>query len=68
MAGQSNPLFVPSVMKTHILLTDDPAAAILARFTLDTAVSTLWASADVRFTSRKHIRTDNGAAVSKVLE
>ena len=25
MAGQSNPLFVPSVMKTHILLTDDPA-------------------------------------------
>ena len=23
--GQSNPLFVPSVMKTHILLTDDPA-------------------------------------------
>ena len=25
MEGQSNPLFVPSVMKTHILLTDDPA-------------------------------------------
>ena len=25
MAGQSNPLFVPSVMKTHIPLTDDPA-------------------------------------------
>ena len=25
VAGQSNPLFVPSVMKTHILLTDDPA-------------------------------------------
>ena len=24
VAGQSNPLFVPSVMKTHILLTDDP--------------------------------------------
>ena len=23
--GQSNPLFVPSVMKTHIPLTDDPA-------------------------------------------
>ena len=23
--GQSNPLFVPSVIKTHILLTDDPA-------------------------------------------
>ena len=23
--GQSNPLFVPSVMKTHTLLTDDPA-------------------------------------------
>ena len=23
--GQSNPLFVPSVMKTHIFLTDDPA-------------------------------------------
>ena len=23
--GQSDPLFVPSVMKTHILLTDDPA-------------------------------------------
>ena len=25
MAGQSNPLFVPSVMKTHIPLTVDPA-------------------------------------------
>ena len=25
MAGQSNPLFVPSVMKTHIPVTDDPA-------------------------------------------
>ena len=25
VAGQSDPLFVPSVMKTHILLTDDPA-------------------------------------------
>ena len=25
MAGQSNPLFVPSVMKTHIPWTDDPA-------------------------------------------
>ena len=25
LAGQSNPLFAPSVMKTHILLTDDPA-------------------------------------------
>ena len=25
VAGQSNPLFVPSVMKTHILLTDDLA-------------------------------------------
>ena len=25
LVGQSNPLFVPSVMKTHILLTDDPA-------------------------------------------
>ena len=25
MAGQSNLLFVPSVMKTHIPLTDDPA-------------------------------------------
>ena len=25
VAGQSNPLFVPSVMKTHIHLTDDPA-------------------------------------------
>ena len=25
MAGQSNPLFVSSVMKTHIPLTDDPA-------------------------------------------
>ena len=25
MAGQSNPLFVPNVMKTHIPLTDDPA-------------------------------------------
>ena len=25
MAGQSNPLFVPSVMKTHIHLTDDRA-------------------------------------------
>ena len=25
VAGQSNPLFVPSVVKTHILLTDDPA-------------------------------------------
>ena len=24
MAGQSDPLFVPSVMKTHIPLTDDP--------------------------------------------
>ena len=24
-AGQSDPLFVPSVMKTHTLLTDDPA-------------------------------------------
>ena len=23
--GQSNPLFVPSVMKTNTLLTDDPA-------------------------------------------
>ena len=23
--GQSNPLFVPNVMKTHIPLTDDPA-------------------------------------------
>ena len=23
--GQSNPLFVPSVMKTNVLLTDDPA-------------------------------------------
>ena len=23
--GQSNPLYVPSVMKTNILLTDDPA-------------------------------------------
>ena len=23
--GQSDPLFVPSVMKTHMLLTDDPA-------------------------------------------
>ena len=25
VAGQSNPLFVPNVMKTHIPLTDDPA-------------------------------------------
>ena len=25
VAGQSDPLFVPSVMKTHILVTDDPA-------------------------------------------
>ena len=25
VAGQSNPLFVPSVKKTHIPLTDDPA-------------------------------------------
>ena len=25
VAGQSDPLFVPSVMKTHTLLTDDPA-------------------------------------------
>ena len=25
VAGQSNPLFVPSVMKAHILLADDPA-------------------------------------------
>ena len=25
VAGQSSPLFVPSVMKTHIFLTDDPA-------------------------------------------
>ena len=25
MAGQSDPLFVPSVMKTHTPLTDDPA-------------------------------------------
>ena len=25
VAGQSNPLFVPSVMKTHTLFTDDPA-------------------------------------------
>ena len=25
VAGQSNPLFVPSVMKTHMPLTDDPA-------------------------------------------
>ena len=25
MAGQSDPLFVPSVMKTHIPSTDDPA-------------------------------------------
>ena len=25
VAGKSNPLFVPSVMKTHIPLTDDPA-------------------------------------------
>ena len=25
VAGQSNPLFVPRVMKTHILLTDDLA-------------------------------------------
>ena len=25
MEGQSNPLFVPSVMKTNIPLTDDPA-------------------------------------------
>ena len=25
VAGHSNPLFVPSVMKTHIPLTDDPA-------------------------------------------
>ena len=25
VAGQSNPLFVSSVMKTHIPLTDDPA-------------------------------------------
>ena len=25
MAGQSDPLFVPSVIKTHIPLTDDPA-------------------------------------------
>ena len=25
VAGQSDPLFVPSVMKTHILLTDDLA-------------------------------------------
>ena len=25
MAGQSDPLFVPSVMKTHKLLIDDPA-------------------------------------------
>ena len=25
MEGQSNPLFVPSVMKTHIPLTNDPA-------------------------------------------
>ena len=25
VAGQSNPLFMPSVMKTHILWTDDPA-------------------------------------------
>ena len=25
VAGRSNPLFVPSVMKTHVPLTDDPA-------------------------------------------
>ena len=25
MAGQSDPLFVPSVMKTHTPLTEDPA-------------------------------------------
>ena len=25
MAGQSDPLYVPKVMKTHIPLTDDPA-------------------------------------------
>ena len=25
VGGQSNPLFAPSVMKTHIPLTDDPA-------------------------------------------
>ena len=25
LAGQSDPLFVPSVMKTHVPLTDDPA-------------------------------------------
>ena len=25
MVGQSDPLFVPSVMKTHILFTDGPA-------------------------------------------
>ena len=25
MAGQSDPLFVPSVIKTHIPLADDPA-------------------------------------------
>ena len=32
--GQSNPLFVPSVMKTHIPLTDDPAQQqdLLQRF------------------------------------
>ena len=29
VAGHSNPLFVPSVMKTHIPLTDDPAQADL---------------------------------------
>ena len=34
VAGQSNPLFVPSVMKTHILLTDDLAQeqALLLRY------------------------------------
>ena len=32
MAGQSNPLFVPSVMKTHTPLTDDPAQEEDLRF------------------------------------
>ena len=27
LAGESDPLFVPSVMKTHTPLTDDPAQA-----------------------------------------
>ena len=32
VAGQSNPLFVPSVMKTHIFLTDGPAQEDLLRY------------------------------------